>query len=220
MLTITRTPARFDLAFQNVRPAIALAVQRAMRDIGIQGIAALMATMGSGGAIGVRTGNMRRNVRMDGPNDNGDSSWSVTVYDDQNAVPYFAIQNVGGTIVPKKGQALAIPIGPALTGNGVARFTAAEVRANPQAFGFQATFIPKGKNVIMGRIADAHFSATRGQGGRGALVPLFVLVKSVTLPARDLVGIAASALSAFAQSRLEQALGEPIEIVLNGGSPA
>ena len=78
---------------------------------------------------------------------------------DGGAVPYARIHEEGGTIRPKSGRFLKIPVGPALTGAGVAR--------GGRQSGLH--FIPRGTG---GLLADAE--------GR----IWYVLKPSVTIPAR------------------------------------
>lgn len=88
-------------------------------------------------------------------------------------LPYPPIHEYGGTIRPVNAQMLAIPIGEALTGAGVARFGPRDI----EAAGYDSSFVVKaeyshgGQAIIYGK---------RG----GEIVPLFVLVSSVTIPAR------------------------------------
>ena len=81
-----------------------------------------------------------------------------------------------------------------LTGNGVARGTAAQVKANPVAFGFKATFIPKGHDVIMGvPLAAKHRTA----------IPLFALKPSVTIPGRHFIDATLDQNRDWIQARFE-----------------
>jgi hypothetical protein len=80
--------------------------------------------------------------------------------------PYAAIQNFGGTIVPKRARALTIPLDAVKTGVGVARYSAREVFDNPGIGGFSSVFIRKG--IIFG-VTD------------NGIKPLFVLKQSVTI---------------------------------------
>ena len=89
------------------------------------------------------------------------------VWPDLTKAPYGDIQEVGGTITPKRAQHLTIPL-EALAGT---KATASEVISNPGAFGFKSTFVPKGKSVIMGNF------------GGGEIVPLFALKRFVVIPA-------------------------------------
>lgn len=161
--------------------------------------------IGAGGLIGRRTGNLARALRE-----------LVTVtpdgivgelWPDPDKVAYGGIQEEGGAIVPRRGRALAIPLDAMLTGNGVARATAGQVRADPSAFGFQSTFIPKGHAVIMGRTS-----------GRSSPIPLFALVSQVTLPARRYLATTLIQEWAWIADRLEQVTQETVTVAFALGA--
>jgi len=88
---------------------------------------------------------------------------------DLSIAKYGRLQEQGGTVRPTKGQFLAIPIGNALTDNGVPRFTAREFMESPGRLGYTGAFVAKG--VIFGQLMKD-------------VTPLFVLKRSVTIPAR------------------------------------
>jgi phage gpG-like protein len=111
----------------------------------------------------VRTGDLRRSIRAQ-PVERTVAGVRGKVIAGQD-LPYAQIQEYGGTIVPVKAQYLAIPIGDTLTPAGVPRFGPREA----EAAGYK-TFIAK--NII--------FGTKPGE----AATPLFVLKKSVDIPAR------------------------------------
>jgi hypothetical protein len=118
-----------------------------------------------GQILKARTGTLRRAVfsRAEAVGE-GDAQAVVGV--DLGKAPYGRVQEMGGTITPRGGSALAIPIGEARTAKGVGRFTARDLLQRPQSFGYTGAFIAK--NVIFGR-------------RQHDVVPLFVLKPSVTL---------------------------------------
>jgi hypothetical protein len=75
-------------------------------------------------------------------------------------------QEKGASIGPKRGMFLTVPLAAVRTGNGVARFTARQVIAAPQSFGYSGTFFKK--SVLFGKKGDE-------------VVPLFAMVRRVTL---------------------------------------
>jgi hypothetical protein len=105
-------------------------------------------------------------------------------------LPYGPIQEFGGTIVPKNSQYLTIPLDAALTPSGVMRFDA----RGAEAAGYK-TFV-RG-NIIFG-IKDK------------VLVPLFVLVTSVTIPARPFAGPALPANREYIERELNDAVKEAV----------
>jgi hypothetical protein len=129
-----------------------------------------------GGLLEPRTGNLQRSIQSAANNPGATTvqgdTLATRVWFDPAIAKYGAIHEYGGAIVPKRSQNLAIPLPAMKTGNGV---TAREVFANPQAFGFKHVFVAK--NVIFG---------CQGHGARGMVttVPLFVLKRSVVIPAR------------------------------------
>ncbi len=88
---------------------------------------------------------------------------------------YARVQEFGAVIRPKHARFLAIPLAAAKTGAGVARFSPRQAAAA----GYESTFISKG--VIFGR-----------QGEQA--VPLFVLKRSVRVPARPFMRPALAAM--------------------------
>lgn len=81
-------------------------------------------------------------------------------------VPYAGVHEYGATIRPRKGQFLAIPLGPARTRAGVSRF--ASPRDVPGLF-----FVPSRSGGVLVKM------------GRGkSLTAWFALVRSVRIPAR------------------------------------
>lgn len=96
----------------------------------------------------------------------------VTLIVDGNLriAPHLRTLEHGASIVPKRAQRLTVPIGAATTRRGVARFSAREVRDNPQAYGFAKTWI-SGEAILGERLS-------------GRVDPLFALEKQVIVPRR------------------------------------
>lgn len=82
-------------------------------------------------------------------------------------VPYARIQELGGTIVPRKGRALAVPIG--AEGRKAARDAGGSIRS---------------LNLIYIKRKGGQAPLLAKSIGGNAIKPLFILLKSVTLPAR------------------------------------
>lgn len=85
-------------------------------------------------------------------------------------VEYANIHETGGTITPKKGRYLTIPIGDARTPAGVTRFSARALMTGQT--NYTGSFIRK--HLIYG---------TSGTGKNRRITPLFALKPSVTIPA-------------------------------------
>jgi hypothetical protein len=99
--------------------------------------------------------------------------------------PYMRILAYGGTIRPKTGRFLTIPLDAAKTPSGVARFSARDVINDPQAHGYASTFFRN--QMLFGVRADAGPRVMRE--GRH-LVPLFALKTQVQIPQNNYLAIA------------------------------
>lgn len=92
-------------------------------------------------------------------------------------VKYANIHETGGTIVPRVRQWLTVPLEAAKTPSGVGRFTAQDVRRKRTQY--TGSFIQD--HVIFGYMKRGQYKTSRGL--KLDIVPLFVLKKSVTIPA-------------------------------------
>jgi hypothetical protein len=127
---------------------------------------------------------------------------------DLNKAPYMRAQALGAEIRPTHGRYLAIPLNAAKTGNGVARFSAADVKASPSSFGYKSTFVRVGSHgpIIFG-VKD------------GGIVPLFVLKSSVTLPSRNFLRVAKQ----FLVADIDEAFNDVAQVIVDtatSGAPA
>ena len=136
-------------------------------------------TGGTGPArLAVRTGNLRSSTRELPVTDRGDSIESGVGFGTSYAQVHVGPKGQVTTIRAKKGKFLAIPLRAARTPAGVGR-------GAPRSGVFGETFIRRteaGKLMIFGRRV-----VQRGQNAgatRGGIVPLFLLVKQVAVPAR------------------------------------
>lgn len=113
--------------------------------------------------LNVRTGRLRASIQGTVEQDGG-GSFSIVLRagtPDGGRVPYARIHEEGGTIRPKRGRFLKIPVGPALTGAGVSRLPPG------RSGGFRFVPTPRG-GVLVGRDGQVWF----------------VLKQQVTIPAR------------------------------------
>jgi hypothetical protein len=106
----------------------------------------------------VHSGRLRNSIRTE-VHDDGTAHQMALRAGGERDVVYARIQELGGTITPRNGKFLAIPLAPALTGAGVSRYKS-----------------PR----------DVPGLSFRGNANRGALVdkagvPWYALVKSVTI---------------------------------------
>ena len=165
-----------EVIVQRTGPTIAALLAKALRE---------MQQAVSGPVLAVRSGNLRGSLQVDLPHVEGDamvSSIGVT----GSAAVYGKFLIHGGTITPKRGKYLPIPVGPALTGARVPRYASA--RDVPDLH-----FIPRTRsgNPILAKIV--------GRGTRRHLEPYFVLKTSVTIGPHDYVSAV--------RERLEAAVG-------------
>ena len=140
--------------------------------------------------LNVRTGRLRASIQGTVEQDGG-GSFSIVLRagtPDGGRVPYARIHEEGGTIRPKRGRFLKIPVGPALTGAGVSR-------------------LPPGRN------GDFRFVPTPRGGvlvGRDGKV-WYVLRREVRIPARPYLAPALAAaaprLAASLDRLVRQAVG-------------
>lgn len=206
MITLTYDDGGLSVNLANAGQATRALFIRWMTDVVRHLHGAVAQNIGSGGLIGRRTGSLARALKDDvTPTPDGAIG---TVWPDPELAPYGAIQETGGTITTKKAAALTIPLEAMLTGNGVARGTAAQVKANPQAFGYVATFIPKGHSTIFGKAED------------GSTIPLFALKPSVTIPAHNYLDITLRQELGWIADRLERLSGDYVTVAFGGSEAA
>jgi hypothetical protein len=203
MIKLTFSDGGLAVQLEQMPQIMATVFQQWMTEVLQRLHAAVNRNMGPGpgeGLVGVRTGAMRRALTE-----------LVTVlpngilgelFVDADKVPYGDIQEDGGTIFPRNGQYLTIPLDAMLTGNGVARATARQVGDSPEAFGFSGTFVPKGHSVIMATLAGTHTA-----------IPIFALVTSVTIPAKRYLATTITQEWAWIADRLEQLTGEAVNVM-------
>lgn len=113
----------------------------------------------------VRTGRLKGSIQP-GPVEKTDDGWEGKLLVGQG-VPYVYAMEFGATIKPRQAKALTIPLPAARTACGGGRVSARRLMES----GEWDTFIPPGKNVIMGK----------RKGSSDPPVPLFALVKEVTI---------------------------------------
>ena len=92
------------------------------------------------------------------------------------ALAYAGIHEEGGTIVPKKAKALAIPMGPSLTAAGVEKF------GGPREYPGALKFVPfRSSGVAIGGLFDA---ASMGPNGLDGAILVYLLVTKVRIKAK------------------------------------
>ncbi|HTY53925.1 MAG TPA: HK97 gp10 family phage protein [Candidatus Binataceae bacterium] len=125
----------------------------------------------SGNPLKQRTGELRNSIMSEVSATDGQAVGTIGT-----SVIYARIQEFGGKISARSVANLTIPLAAALGGDGVARFTARDLIANPAIGGFSGTFVRK--QILFGK------------GPKGAITPLFKLQPSVELPSRSFFGSA------------------------------
>ena len=134
----------------------------------------------------VRTGALKGSIDV-GAIENTGEGIRATVFAGQG-LPYARAQEYGATIRPKKSSFLAIPIGAAKSGRGVARFSPREITSN----GYTGSFFAHG--VL--------FGSNPGQPPE----PLFALKRSVTIRARPFMRPALMRTRPIAVEEIKQAI--------------
>lgn len=181
--------------FSSLGPALRAELRPTITALQWQLVGTIQASI-SGDILRNRTGQLRGSV-VAGPIQESDTSISGAV--GSNTI-YARIQELGGTISPSSAQSLTIPLDAVLTANGVARYTAREVIADPSVGNFTRVFA---RNGII-------FGAT-GSGKDAEWTPLFVLKSSVTIPAHNYMARAIASLQDTVQSEMKDALARAAE---------
>ena len=159
----TEVIARFSSMSANIRNRL----RDALFDLQMK-LRAAVRTQYDIAGLHVRTGALKNSVQLMPLEE--DASHITARVGIGGGLPYAKVQEYGATITPRNAMFLAIPIGEALTGAGVAKFGPRDIEAS----GYDGSFVrtgPSGNKIIYGK---------RGN----EVVPLFVLVSSVTIPAR------------------------------------
>ena len=207
MISLTYTDNGLSVNLAKAPQVTSLQLQKWMTQVVAHVHAVVARNIGDGGLIGRRTGNLARaimdRVAIEGGQVIGE------VWPDPSKVAYGAIQEFGGTVVPKHGQYLTIPIDAMLTSNGVARGTAAQVRDNPGGFGFTGTFVAKG--VIFGK---------EGTGKRASIIPLFALKRSVVIPAHNYLDVTFQQELTWIMDALERIAQESVSLIFGDDGDA
>jgi hypothetical protein len=172
-IVIDSNAAAVSVQYLEAPKLVASSIVRVLRTIGAGLVSYIGRQKLSGQVLGARTGTLRRALYYRVMTDSNGLDASVYVGADVKKAPQARVQEYGGTITAKNAAHLAIPLGPALTGKGVARVSAKQFIANPGSLGFARAFVNPSKTAIMG--------ANPGQPA----VPVFALKTSVTLPERS-----------------------------------
>lgn len=158
---------KLETALQIMPGKIFTALKGAFREVGDTFLATMVNERLSGHSatsLGVRTGDLRRSFKkaVSGDNINDLTMFVFTTS------KYAQIHETGGTIYPKNTKYLAIPLTAAMTSSGVSRYK------SPRDIALVYGGRSKAGNIIL---------RTPGMKGKAG-IPMFVLVKSVTIPAR------------------------------------
>jgi len=154
----------------------------------------------SGKSLQVRTGSLRRDVDLADVETSGRTITGSVVMRAGASEAYQKIQEFGGTITPKKGKALAIPLPGALTGSGVikGKYNTDNLRS------LNLTFI---KNDKTGKAILAEVIQMKT---KSKVTPLFALVPSVTIKGAHYMEDGMTLLRLELPDALENRIGEVI----------
>lgn len=158
----------------------------------------------TGDILKVRSGSLRRSITSRIIEDKNGVSLAVgsTV---GVAAKYAPIHEFGGVIKPVRAKMLAVPVGPALTPSGVARYPSP--RDVPVRLGFRPTKTP-GTALLVERT-----KTVKGRRGRTSGRVWFVLKKQVRIPTRQWLsrsilpnkGVVVAEIDAAIEAHLRQA---------------
>lgn len=124
-------------------------------------------------ALSVRTGNLRRSILGTATVEpSGALAVSLRAGGGAKAVKYARIQELGGTVTPKRGRYLRIPLKAAKTAAGVDRYAGPLRQALPGLF------------VIRAKSGKLFLVRPKGRGKSRGLEFLYLLVEKSTIPAR------------------------------------
>lgn len=133
--------------------------------------------IGGGGPLRNRTGALRGSMKFDFVD--GGKLGSIRLRCKSDGVIYARIQQFGGVIRPKNARFLTIPLDPALTSAGVARFTARQlIAANPT----RTYFVRLDSGELLLVLRPDEKQRRRFKSARGNGVAMFRLVRQVELP--------------------------------------
>lgn len=195
MIEIQTNAATVSARFSKASSAMPEKILGAMRRIGVSVQKQMVAEELSGQSLNVRTGNLRRAVTwqilMEA------SGVAVRIGASLGKAVYGRIQAIGGTILPKRGKYLTIPLQPVLTAMGVARFSARELFATKGAVGgYKSVFVNKRGTAIMGVLP------------LGGVEPVFALKTSVKIKATHYPTKAVRAKMTYVKAQLKAAAVE------------
>jgi hypothetical protein len=170
-LTIDTNAANLAIRYEKAPRLIAGTLVRVFRRIGAGLVKYVVNEKLDNTLLHKRTGNLRRaifsRIFLEGLD-----AVLVLGADVKKAI-YARVHEYGGTIKAIHSANLAIPLDVARTAKGVARLSAREFIQNPQALGFETSFLSRKRTAIMGGRAD------------GTFAPVFALKKQVTIPERS-----------------------------------
>jgi len=200
-------------ALERAPDGITGALVERLRSVGQKAEHLIKGTLLTGEVLNRRTGMGQRSIFYRVVDDPGGNAIALYVGANLAVAPYMRIHALGGTIRPKSGRYLAIPLDAAKTASGVARFSAREVIEDPASFGFSGTFFRNG--ILFGsRYKRAKVDGQSVQVEGGKVVPLFALKTSVQIPQNNYLAIARHRLD----RDITQAVTGAIDAGLEGAS--
>lgn len=190
---MSRTLREAAAEYREAVAAIPQAIYRHLRGVALTGEA--RAKENATTSPRVRSGVLRRSIRGELDIEGDGVVLGLSAGDNGTAAERYAmLQERGGRIVPRDGQWLAIPTGPALTGAGVARYSSAR-----QVAGLRVQPIRGGTMGLL----------VKDVGGRRARSEVwFYLVRSAQVPATRFLARAWEPTVADARTEAQRALDE------------
>lgn len=184
------TPAEYSAKLRKAQKQIGPAILQECARLAQSGLGAVRRRL-TGEVLKYRSGALRRSA--DGEAKVISNGWQIELRagEGPDKVKYARIHEMGGTITPKRGRFLAIPLPPVLNARGIAKS-----KPRDQAL----TFVP-----IHGGAAGLLVKPS-GRGKRRAFVAHWFLAPRVTIPARPYLKPSMHEVADEAPKRLQAAV--------------
>lgn len=184
-----------SLIFKRVGAAVPLTIQRVGARVALEAQAAAVDNVQA--RLATRTGSLKRSICGTSKVTGDGVEIHLRAGGEGKDLRYAALQEYGGTVVPKNSKFLAIPVGPAKTASGDSRY--ASPRDVP---GLALVQSRKGQYMLV-KASDER-TGKRGKLKVSAGTVYFILRKSVTVPGQHYLSDALNQVAATVPDQLDQ----------------